>query len=1525
MLAKFLARPAKPLAVAVAAMSLAFGAAAMFQPKALTGIRASVASAVTGFGSAPKAASAEAAVAQPGPSEPIPADASTMGMWSSVKNWPLIAIHTVLLPDGRVLTYGARKGTGQQSGLFDYDVWNPVAGFGDNSHLTLQNNTAVDLFCSAQLVLPQKDAGVVIIGGDNWNPALKNGAGDTENYGNDSSTVFSYADNSLVRTQNLKRKRYYGTATTLLNGEIYIQGGRGRTNTGVFSPEIRSVSGTYRNLSGVGTGPTTPSAPNNANLDYYYPRNFVAPDGRIFGFDIKGQMYYVNPDGNGTITLAGILPFPGTVRSADGQSRAGGGRDATAVMYRPGRILVFGGAETRARTLDITGGSPIIGKTDPTSSIRNNAFGTILPDGQVLATGGAEKYNELVGVNNSAETWDPATGRWTIGSSGVMPRLYHSTALLMPDATVLVAGGGADGPVVNTNIEVYYPRYLFKAGGLAARPEIDSAPSTLRVGRSFTANVSHNRQIAKVTLVKTGSATHNFNMDQRFVDLSFSQNGAALTVQMPSRASDTPPGYYMLFALDDLGVPSVAKMVFINVASAGGDQHAPSVVSPGNQSTLVGTSVNLVIQASDPDGDTLTYSASGLPPGLSINPNTGRITGTSNAVGSYSSGVSVSDDGALTATIGFTWVIAEPAPVGFDQVPPGTPALAGSTISFSARATGTSVKYQWNFGDGTPITPQSESGQITHRFAGPGAYFVTISALSAGGTSASHTFLQIVHLPLTAKRPEVSSNIAYETRTGSPARVWVVNQDNASVTAFNTQGSANPVEVKVGEDPQSIAISASGQLWVTNKTSYTISVIDPVQMTVVRTIKLPRASQPYGIAMTPRGIRAFVALGATGQVMKFDTNRYRKVATASVGANPRELSVAADGVTMFVSRFITPPQPGEDTADVGTTLGGVATGGMVVKLRTADLRVLGTTVLAHSTRPDGETQGRGVPNYLGAAVISPDGTQAWVPSKQDNIRRGTLRDGNNLNFQNTVRAISSRINLATGQEDLAARVDMDNSGLARAAVFDPLGVFLFVALETSREVAVLDAHRRYELFRFRVGRAPDGLALSPDGGTLYVNNFMDRTVGIFDLSPLLSGGELRVQPVATPAVVGVERLRPEVLLGKQLFYDALDTRLAQDAYISCASCHNDGGHDGRVWDFTGFGEGLRNTIALAGRAGGQGFLHWSNNFDEVQDFELQIRNLGGGSGLMDDAQLLQGTRQQPLGTPKAGISPDLDALAAYVKSLNRFARSPFRSNTGLSAAAVDGKALFVSKGCASCHAGDPFTGSGANTLVNIGTVKPASGQRSGGRLAGIDVPTLRDVWATAPYLHDGSAATLEGAMQAHQNVVLSITEKASLKAYLNEIGSEEPTAPAPPAGRGRGLLASYFNNKELTGPAILTRAEVVDGTWSDSPGPGVNGDGFSARWTGALRPGVTGSYRFSTVSDDGVRFWINGQLLIDNWVKHSKPVTDTSAVINLRAGKRYQIVLEFYDHRGLAEARLSWLRPGIRTWEIVPLDRLYPR
>jgi mono/diheme cytochrome c family protein len=307
---------------------------------------------------------------------------------------------------------------------------------------------------------------------------------------------------------------------------------------------------------------------------------------------------------------------------------------------------------------------------------------------------------------------------------------------------------------------------------------------------------------------------------------------------------------------------------------------------------------------------------------------------------------------------------------------------------------------------------------------------------------------------------------------------------------------------------------------------------------------------------------------------------------------------------------------------------------------------------------------------------------------------------------------------------------------------------------------------------------------------------------------------------------------------------------------------------------------------------------------------------------MSDAQFNTGTRSQPLGTAKAGVSADLDALAAYVASLNAFDASPYRPSAGsLSATASEGKALFTSLNCASCHSGSGFTNSGANTLSNIGTLKPSSGQRLGGTLNGIDVPTLRDVWATAPYLHDGSAATLEAAVAGHNNVTIAAADLAKLAAYLREIGGEEGPSPSP---TGTGLTGSYFNNITLSGSPVLSRIEAVNFSWgSGSPGPGVNADNFSVRWSGALVPSTSGSYRIRTYSDDGVRVWVNGTQVINNWTDHS-PTNNTSGNINLVAGQRYTITVEYYERGGGAVMQLRWRLPGSTAYNAVPSGNLYP-
>ena len=241
--------------------------------------------------------------------------------------------------------------------------------------------------------------------------------------------------------------------------------------------------------------------------------------------------------------------------------------------------------------------------------------------------------------------------------------------------------------------------------------------------------------------------------------------------------------------------------------------------------------------------------------------------------------------------------------------------------------------------------------------------------------------------------------------------------------------------------------------------------------------------------------------------------------------------------------------------------------------------------------------------------------------------------------------------------------------------------------------------------------------------------------------------------------------------------------MTPQGYLTCAACHFDGFEDGRVFDFTSRGEGLRNTTSLLGRRGtGQGPVHWSGNFDEIQDFEQEIRELFSGHGFMSDEALAVGTRARALGEPKKGTSPELDALAAYVTSLEHVNPSPFRNPDGsMTESAMAGKLLFGKLGCDFCHSGKDFTDSARGRLHDVGTLEPSSGSRSGGPLLGIDTPTLLGIWETAPYLHDGSAATLRDVLvtrnpnDQHGFVSSLAPEQVDqLVAYLEQLDEELP-------------------------------------------------------------------------------------------------------------------------------------------------------
>jgi hypothetical protein len=461
------------------------------------------------------------------------------GTFSPVADWPLVGIHAALTPDGRVLTYGTTS-AGVRTAYFIYDVWDPQLGLGSESHTTLPNATAVDIFCNAQLLLPNGD--IEMWGGD----VLNLTSGKSSLLPNDDSTVFHPLDNTLVKTGKMFRQRWYATATTLANGEVYIQGGDG----GGDFPEVRTSTGNFRLLTGAST----------TYLGTLYPRNFLAPDGNIFGTRYEG-MYRVDARGQGFLASLGRYT-PSNM-----------GASSTAVMFRPGRILQTGGgydtqfASPNAHVININQPAPIVQAVASPLQRRHWATSTMLADGRVFLSGGSVADNDPVnGVAYTSELYDPVTNAWSEGATAQRMRLYHSTALLLPDATVLTVGGGANGPELNLNAEIYYPGYLFDASGApATRPIISTSPMSADPGTTLAIGTPDPARISRVTMLKSGSATHSFNMDQRFLELSFTVSGGAVLASLPANAFETPPGYYMVFVFNDQGVPSEAAMLRVNV------------------------------------------------------------------------------------------------------------------------------------------------------------------------------------------------------------------------------------------------------------------------------------------------------------------------------------------------------------------------------------------------------------------------------------------------------------------------------------------------------------------------------------------------------------------------------------------------------------------------------------------------------------------------------------------------------------------------------------------------------------------------------------------------------------------------------------------------------------------------------------------------------------------------------------------------------------------------------------------------
>jgi galactose oxidase len=433
-----------------------------------------------------------------------------VGKWSAPFSWPIIGLHLHLLRTGKVLTWGK---------FGNPYVWDPAAK-------TFRAVPAPSwIFCSGHSFL--SDGRLLVSGGHI-----------SDDHGIPDANLFDPATLTWSAGPAMKKGRWYPSTITLANGEAVTLAGRDQGGLAATIPEVWTGSG-WRALSSAGR-----SLP-------YYPRIFLAPNGKVFYAGEQRMSRYLSTSGTGSWTDVGNGLY--------------GARDyGSAVMYRPGNVLYVGGGHTTksAEIIDLNSAAPVWRWTGSMAYPRRHLNATILPGGQVLVTGGTSGtgFSDEAQAVHAAELWDPGTGRWTTLASNSVVRVYHSTTLLLPDGRVLHTGSGdAAGNANHYDAEIFSPPYLFKG----ARPYISSGPSTVNYGETFFVGTASASSITRVTWIRLGSVTHAFDSNQRFNELSFTQAAGGLNVTAPANANLAPPGHYMLFILNGNGVPSIARIIRI--------------------------------------------------------------------------------------------------------------------------------------------------------------------------------------------------------------------------------------------------------------------------------------------------------------------------------------------------------------------------------------------------------------------------------------------------------------------------------------------------------------------------------------------------------------------------------------------------------------------------------------------------------------------------------------------------------------------------------------------------------------------------------------------------------------------------------------------------------------------------------------------------------------------------------------------------------------------------------------------------
>ena len=473
------------------------------------------------------------------------------GMWSPVYDVPLIPVAAAVLPDGKLLMWSAfdryEYTDDYKYGFTETAIFDPATG--ESTGRTV-SNTGHDMFCPGIAYLP--DGRILVNGGSS--------AFDT--------SIYDPVLDEWVADAAMNIPRGYQGTTLLNDGRAFTLGG---SFSGGFlgkDAEIWDPDTGWQRLAGITAEPFTGD---DFFRDYRGDNHlwlFGWKGSRIFHAGPTSEMHWIDTDGEGAVIEAGL-------RADDPFAMNG-----NAVMFEPGRILTLGGAPNydwgeataNAHLIDITGDEVTARALEPMKHRRGFHNSVVLPNGEVVVTGGVPITGPFEDFDSVFETeiWNPTTETFRTAASHAVPRNYHSFSLLLPDGRVIVGGGGlcGDCDTNHPDVEIFTPPYLLAADGTPAeRPVLVSAPESIDLGEVFEVDVEGD--VASFALVRMAGATHSVNLDQRRIPLESTPGaGPTISVSAPDDGGVAIPGLYYLFGLSADGVPSEAAIVQVTMETA---------------------------------------------------------------------------------------------------------------------------------------------------------------------------------------------------------------------------------------------------------------------------------------------------------------------------------------------------------------------------------------------------------------------------------------------------------------------------------------------------------------------------------------------------------------------------------------------------------------------------------------------------------------------------------------------------------------------------------------------------------------------------------------------------------------------------------------------------------------------------------------------------------------------------------------------------------------------------------------------